>query len=88
LNGTDIVDVLVIGTGQAGLATGWLLRGTGLSFRLQERHPRIGDSWRERYDSLALFSSRAYSALPGLALPGDPNGYPGKDEIAVYLGTQ
>ena len=38
-----------------------------------------------RYDSLALFTPRAYSALPGLALTGDPNGYPSKDEIADYL---
>jgi putative flavoprotein involved in K+ transport len=79
------VDVLIIGGGQAGLATGRLLRDSALSFRIQERHQRIGDSWRGRHDSLTLFSSRAYCALPGLPLPGDPQGYPGKDEIADYL---
>ncbi|MBX6342512.1 MAG: NAD(P)-binding domain-containing protein, partial [Thermomicrobiaceae bacterium] len=42
-------------------------------------------SWRRRFDSLALFTPRAYSALPGLPVPGDPNGYPTKDEIADYL---
>lgn len=81
------VDVLVLGAGQAGLAAGYALRGTGLSYALVDRHPRVGDAWRDRYDSLKLFSSRAYSALPGLPMPGDPAGYPGKDEVADYLET-
>lgn len=79
------VDVLVIGAGQAGLATARRLADTGLSFLVLERHPRIGDSWRRRYDSLVLFSPRSYSAPSGLDLPGDPAGYPDKDEIADYL---
>jgi putative flavoprotein involved in K+ transport len=79
------LDVLVIGGGQAGLAMGYHLKRAELSFRIVERNPRIGDSWRDRYDSLVLFTPRAYSALPGLPVPGDPDGYPGKDEIADYL---
>ena len=42
--------------GQAGLATGYFLRRTGLRFRLFDRARRIGDSWRRRYDSLVLFN--------------------------------
>src|SRR5215203_335899 len=79
------LDVLIIGGGQAGLAMGSGLKETLLSFRIVERHPRIGDSWRNRYASLVLFTPRAYSALPGLAVPGDPEGYPTKDEMADYL---
>jgi putative flavoprotein involved in K+ transport len=82
--GRDL-DVLVIGGGQAGLAMGYYLRQAGHRFRILERHPRIGDSWRNRYDSLVLFTPRAYSALPGLPLSGDPDGYPTKDEMADYL---
>jgi putative flavoprotein involved in K+ transport len=82
---TDVLDVLVVGGGQAGLATAYHLRSTGLRCEVLERHSRIGDSWRTRYDSLTLFTSRAYSSLPGLDLTGDPSGYPGKDEIADYL---
>ena len=82
---TDDLDVLVIGAGQAGLATGYWLNQRGVKFALIDGHRAVGDSWRERYDSLVLFSSRAYSALPGLALTGDPAGYPSKDEIADYL---
>jgi putative flavoprotein involved in K+ transport len=52
---------------------------------LVDRHDRVGDSWRKRFDSLTLFTPRAYSALPGLPVPGDPEGYPTKDEIADYL---
>ena len=80
------LDVLVIGAGQAGLALGSTLRNeTGLRFLLVDRHERIGESWRRRFDSLTLFTPRAYSALPGLPVPGDPEGYPTKDEIADYL---
>lgn len=84
-SGTIVLDVLVIGGGQAGLATAYHLRSTGLRFEVLERHARIGDSWRERYDSLSLFTPRAYSALPGLSLDGDPDGYATKDEAAGYL---
>jgi putative flavoprotein involved in K+ transport len=79
------LEVLVIGGGQAGLAMGYHLKRAGHRFQIVERSPRLGDSWRDRYDSLVLFTPRAYSALPGLPLPGDPDGYPGKDEIADYL---
>jgi putative flavoprotein involved in K+ transport len=79
------LDVLIIGAGQAGLALGYHLQKTSLRFLLVERHDHIGASWRQRYDSLVLFTPRAYSALPGLALSGAQDGYPGKDEIADYL---
>jgi putative flavoprotein involved in K+ transport len=79
------LDVLVIGGGQAGLAMGYHLKRAGFRFQIVERNPRLGDSWRNRYDSLVLFTPRAYSALPGLPLEGDPERYPGKDEIADYL---
>lgn len=85
MNITEAFDILVIGAGQAGLAVGYFLKQRGVSFSLLDGHSRIGDSWRERYDSLVLFSSREYSALPGLELTGDPAGYPTKDEIADYL---
>ncbi len=79
------LDILVVGAGQAGLAQGYHLKTSPFRFQLVEGHKRIGDSWRQRYDSLVLFTPRAYSALPGLAVPGDPEGYPTKDEIADYL---
>ena len=82
---TPELDVLIIGGGQAGLAMGSHLKETPFRVRIAERHARVGDSWRNRYASLALFTPRAYNALPGLAVPGDPEGYPTKDEMADYL---
>ncbi|MDQ2683966.1 MAG: NAD(P)/FAD-dependent oxidoreductase, partial [Chloroflexota bacterium] len=81
----SVLDVLVIGAGQAGLALGYQLREQGKQFLIVDRYDRIGESWRRRFNSLTLFTPRSYSALPGLPVPGDPDGYPTKDEIADYL---
>lgn len=78
-------DVLVIGAGQAGLALAWHLQRLPLRVHVMDRAARIGESWRTRYDSLTLFSPRALSALPGMAMPGEPDGYPTKDETGDYL---
>ncbi|MEV4709317.1 NAD(P)/FAD-dependent oxidoreductase [Actinoplanes sp. NPDC049316] len=82
--GTD-VHTVVVGGGQAGLATGYHLRRAGIDCAVLDAHPRVGDAWRRRWDSLTLFTPRRYDALPGLAFPGDPDGHPGKDEVADYL---
>ncbi|GIP44061.1 putative oxidoreductase CzcO [Paenibacillus sp. J45TS6] len=78
-------DVLVIGAGQAGLATGYYLKQAGLRFLIVEAANSIGDSWRHRYDSLHLFTPRIYDELPGMEMEGERNGLPSKDEIADYL---
>lgn len=85
MNPVPELDVVVIGAGQAGLATGYHLGRAGLRYELLDGNSRVGDSWRQRFDSLTLFTPRSYSALPGLAVPGDPHGFPSKDEIADYL---
>lgn len=79
------IHTLVIGAGQAGLSMGYFLKSRTDSFLLVDANERIGDSWRKRYDSLILFTPRAYSALPGLPFPGESDGYPTKDEVADYL---
>jgi putative flavoprotein involved in K+ transport len=82
---TGEVDVAVIGAGQTGLATGYFLRRQGRRFVMLERAAEIAPAWRERWDSLTLFTPRRYSALPGLPFPGDPDGYPTRDEVIAYL---
>jgi putative flavoprotein involved in K+ transport len=79
------LDTVVVGGGQAGLALGYHLKQAGRRFVIVEAADRLGDSWRRRWDSLTLFTPRRYDALPGLPFPGDPDGYPGKDEVADYL---
>jgi putative flavoprotein involved in K+ transport len=81
------LDILVIGAGQAGLVLGFHLRKTPFRFQLVDRNMRVGDSWRKPFESLVLFTPRANSALPGLVVPGDPDSYPTKDEMADYLET-
>jgi putative flavoprotein involved in K+ transport len=78
-------DVVVIGAGQAGLAIGHLLALQGRRFVILEAGDGIGSAWRERWESLVLFTPRRYDALPGLAFPGDPDGYPTRDEVIAYL---
>jgi putative flavoprotein involved in K+ transport len=80
-------DVIVIGAGQAGLAAAQQLQGRGLEVLVLDSAASIGESWRRRWDSLTLFSTRRHSALPGLPLPGDPNGWPTKNEVADYLAA-
>ena len=82
---SDEVEVAVVGAGQAGLAMGYFLRRPGRRFVILERADSIGAAWRERWESLTLFTPRRYSALPGLPFPGDPDGYPTRDEVTAYL---
>jgi putative flavoprotein involved in K+ transport len=82
---TGRYDVVVVGGGQAGLSVGYHLQQRGLRFVILEGGARIGDVWRSRWDSLKLFTPRKYDTLDGMAFPGDPNGYPTKDEMADYL---
>jgi putative flavoprotein involved in K+ transport len=81
----DTYDTVIIGGGQAGLALAHHLQRAGRRFVVLEAADRLGDSWRRRWDSLTLFTPRRYDALPGLPFPGDPEGCPGKDEVADYL---
>ena len=78
-------DVIVIGAGQAGLAMGYFLAQAGRRFVILDGADSIGAAWRDRWDSLLLFTPRRYDALPGLAFPGDPDGYPTRDEVIAYL---
>ena len=79
------LEVAIIGGGQAGLAMGYYLRQRGRRFIVFERGDSIAPAWRERWNSLTLFTPRRYSALPGLPFPGDPDGYPTRDEVIAYL---
>jgi putative flavoprotein involved in K+ transport len=84
-NHPDRVQVVVIGGGQAGLSVGYYLAQRGLSFVILEANPRVGDSWRKRWDSLRLFTPAKYDGLVGLPFPARPFSFPTKDQMADYL---
>jgi len=84
---TERFKTIVVGGGQAGLAMGHELAGRGKDFVILDAADHVGDAWRNRWDSLVLFTPRSYSTLPGLPMPGNPRGYPTKDEMADYLAS-
>ena len=82
---SDRHEVVVIGAGQAGLAAGYHLARRGIDFTILEASHRIGDVWRERYDSLLLYSPARYDALPGLSFPLLGHAFPTGRQMADYL---
>lgn len=81
------VDILVVGAGQAGLAVGYHLRRTGLSFVILDDQDAPGGAWRHGWDSLRLFSPARFSSLPGVLMDGGPDYYPTRDETVAYLAA-
>lgn len=79
------IETLVIGAGQAGLSVGYHLARRGRPFLILEARERIGDAWRERWDSLRLFTPARYDGLDGMRFPAPPHYFPTKDEMGDYL---
>jgi len=79
------VDTLVIGGGQSGLTVGYFLAQRGIPFVIVDAQQRVGDAWRNRWDSLRLFTPARYDGLPGLRFPRSGGTFISKDEMADYL---
>ena len=82
---TEQLDTVVIGGGQAGLAAAYHLTRTERPFVVLDTNQRTGDSWRNRWDSLRLFTPAKFSGLPGMPFPAKDEYFPTKDEMADYL---
>ncbi|MEU5865387.1 MULTISPECIES: flavin-containing monooxygenase [unclassified Nonomuraea] len=78
-------EVIVVGGGQSGLVAGYYLKQAGIPFVILDEEPRLGAAWRQRWDSLELFTIAEYCALPGLRFPGGKNRFPSKEEMADYI---
>lgn len=79
------VETLVIGGGQAGLAMGYQLSRRDLTYKIIDANPRVGDAWRNRWDSFRLFTPNRLNRLPGMPFPGYRWGFASKNEWADYL---
>jgi putative flavoprotein involved in K+ transport len=80
-----LLDVVVVGGSQSGLAMAWHLARQGLRFVVLEAGAEVGHVWRSRWDTLRLFTPAQYDALPGMAFPAPADTYPTKDPVADYL---
>ena len=79
------VQTLIIGAGQAGLATARHLQLSGRSCLVIDANERVGDGWRRQWDTLKLYSPAKYDGLPGLPFPAPAWSFPGKDDVADYF---
>jgi putative flavoprotein involved in K+ transport len=82
---TEHIETVIVGAGQAGLATGYHLQRSGRPFVILDGESRVGDGWRKQWDSLRLFTPAWADSLPGMPYPGPRWSYPSKDEFADYL---
>jgi putative flavoprotein involved in K+ transport len=81
----ESIPVVVVGAGQAGLATSRELSRAGVEHLLLERG-RVGETWRNRWDSFCLVTPNWTIQLPdGIYEGGDPDGYMPRDDIVDFL---
>ncbi len=79
------VDTLIIGAGQSGLSAGYHLARRGMKFVILDADERVGDHWRQQYDSLRLYSPAKFDGLPGMRFPASSYHFPTGREMGDYL---
>ena len=82
---SQATDTVVVGAGQAGLAVSHELTEAGVDHVVLERG-RVGETWRNRWDSFCLVTPNWSVQLPGGAYDGeDPDGFMPRDEIVAFF---
>ena len=76
---------IIIGGGQAGLSAGYHLQRLGHPFVILDANERTGDAWRNRWDSLRVFTPAKYDGLDGMKVAAPRNCFITKDDMADYL---
>ncbi len=84
-NSRETFHTIVIGGGQAGLSVGYYLARQGRPFVILDANQRVGDSWRQRWDSLRLFTPARFDGLVGMEFPAPAFSFPTKGQMADYL---
>jgi putative flavoprotein involved in K+ transport len=81
----ETTEVLIVGGGQAGIAMSEHLGRAGIPHLVLERG-RIAERWRsERWDALVANGPAWHDRFPGMTFAGDPDAFPGKEEVADYF---
>ncbi|MGZ4193932.1 MAG: flavin-containing monooxygenase [Solirubrobacteraceae bacterium] len=83
---SEMVEVLVVGGGQAGVAMSEHLSACDVHHLVLERH-RIAERWRsERWDSLVANGPAWHDRFPNLEFADvEPDEFPSKDQVADYF---
>ena len=82
---SEYFDTIVVGGGQAGLSVSWHLKQVGREHLVLDRG-KIGDTWRQRWDSFCLVTPNWCCQLPGFPYDGDePEGFMLRDQIVAYV---
>ena len=84
-DGCERIPTVVVGAGQAGLATAWHLARAGIRCVVLDGNARVGDQWRHRYDSLLLNTPARYDGLPGMRFPAPRGSFPSGAEMGDFL---
>ena len=81
----ETIGIVVLGGGQSGLAVSHELTAFGVEHVVLERG-RVGQTWRDRWESFCLVTPNWSVQLPGGAYAGDdPDGFMPRDEIVRHL---
>ncbi|SED81116.1 Predicted flavoprotein CzcO associated with the cation diffusion facilitator CzcD [Arthrobacter alpinus] len=86
-----MLEVVVIGAGQAGLSAAYYLARQGLApgvdFIVLDANPAPGGAWLHRWSSLTLGAAHAVHDLPGMKLPPADPTEPASAVVGRYYGS-
>ena len=79
------IETVIVGGGQAGLATSYHLARRGREHVVLDAGARVGDGWRRRWPSLRLYSAARMDGLPGMRFPAPGHTFPSSCEMGDFL---
>jgi putative flavoprotein involved in K+ transport len=83
----ESIQTIIVGGGQAGLATSYWLRQLKCEHVILEQSAQAANAWRnDRWDSFTLVTPNWATRMPGAESPGgDPHAFMPRDELVAYF---